>query len=477
MKTPLALNTPAVPIATLMPPVKHFGPPGSARRAPASADDRSESPAKLQSAPTTVPNQVDAPVSVGAAQLDSAGRSSWRPWGVLLLLGATGFLFRFDRQVFSILKSTMSLELGLSNTDYSLLVAGFMLPFTVGFLVSGRIVDRWGTQRTLWLFVIGMSLSTVVLGLTKNFAGLFAARVALGVAAAGVMPAVLVAVTQWFPVEQRTTAFTVQSALHNCGAILAPPLVAGISLLAGWPAAFILPGLGGLGIALALRAADANAPFKPTAQTPAAALLPWRELLQSRPLRRVILARMCGDPFWFFLFYWQNAYLQERVGLSLADLGKWTWIPPAFSVAATLLLGGLNDRMIRSGRPPLRARLRLLGAITLLAPVTFLLPWLDDPVASVAALTLVYAMCNAWLLLTNMIVTDIMPPGSVGAAFGLVSACGGVTSIGFNLVSGPMIDAFGHTTILMVGALMHPCAWLVVRTLGAVRRPADAVPP
>lgn len=397
-------------------------------------------------------------------------RSGWilpRSWIVLLLLGATGFLFRFDRQVFSILKSTMSPELGLSNADYSLLVAGFMLPFTVGFLFSGRIVDRWGTQRTLWLFIIGMSLSTAALGLVRNFAGLLAARIALGIAAAGVMPAVLVAVTQWFPVERRTTAFTVQSALHNCGAILAPPLVAGLSLWAGWPAAFIVPGLVGLGIALALRVADAGAPFKPAAGTGEPPAASWRTMLQSHPLRLLILARMCGDPFWFFLFYWQSAYLQERVGLTLADLGAWTWIPPAFSVAVTLVLGSLNDRMIRAGRPPLHARLRLLGAITLVAPVTLLLPWLQDPVASVAALTLVYAMCNAWLLLTNMIVTDIMPPGSVGTAFGLVSACGGLTSIVFNLVSGPLIDAVGHPVILTFGALLHPCAWLVVRRLAS----------
>lgn len=435
MKTPLALTAPVVPIASLMQPAKHFGQPGAAGPA-------------------------------GAIQTDSAGRSLWRPWVLLLLLGAAGFLFRFDRQTFAILKTTLSLDLGLSNTDYSLLVAGFMLPFTVGFLFSGLIVDRWGTQRTLWLFIIGMSLSTAALGLVKSFTGLLAARIGLGVAAAGVMPAVLVAVTQWFPVERRTTAFTVQSALHNCGAILAPPLVAGISLLAGWPAAFIVPGMIGLVIALALRVADANAPFKPAAAAPDQPAAAWRRMLRSRTLRRLILARMCSDPFWFFLFYWQSAYLQERVGLTLADLGKWTWIPPALSVAATLVLGGLNDRMIRAGRPPLHARLRLLGTITLLAPITFLLPWLHDPVASVGALTLVYAMCNAWLLLTNLIVTDIMPPGSVGTAFGLVSACGGLTSIVFNLVSGPLIDAFGHTAILTIGALLHPIAWFVVRNLG-----------
>ena len=400
---------------------------------------------------------------------------SLRAWTVLLLLGATGFLFRFDRQVFSILKTTITDGLGLSNTDYGVLVAAFMLTYTLGYLVCGRIVDRWGTAATLWLFVASMSVATAMTGLVQELPGLIAARVVLGASAAGVMPAVLVAVTRWFPKERRATAFTLQSALHNCGAILAPPLVAGISLRAGWPFAFIAPGVLGLAIALALRAADTNPPFAPPTAPARRRARPWINLHPSGPLRRLILARMCSDPLWFFLFYWQSAFLQERLGLSLAELGRWTWIPPAFSVAATLALGALNDRMVRAGQPALRSRLRLLGAITLLAPVTLALPWMHHPAVAIGGLTLIYGMCNTWLLLTNLMVADIVPPDEVGDSFGLVSACGGITSILFTLVAGPLIDAFGHTAVLSFGALMHPFGWFIIRRLGtaAAPRPDD----
>lgn len=361
----------------------------------------------------------------------------------------------------------MTDELDLNNQDYGLLVAAFMLTYTLGYFFSGRIVDRWGTKSTLWLFMIGMSLATAATGFVTNFRGLLVARVVLGACAAGVMPAVLVAVTRWFPVERRATAFTLQSAMHNCGAILAPPLVAGISLQAGWPVAFILPGIFGLGIALGLRMADSNTSFANTTALADPPVRHWAGLLSSRPLRRLILARMCSDPLWFFLFYWQTAYLQENLGLSLAEVGRWTWIPPAFSVAATLTLGALNDHMVRAGQPPLRARLRLLGAVTLVAPITLLLPWIHHPATAIFALTLIYGMCNAWLLLTNLLVADIVPPNEIGASFGLISACGGITSILFNLAAGPMIDAVGHTAILTLGALFHPVGWLLIRATAA----------
>jgi len=395
-----------------------------------------------------------------------------RAWLVLLLLGATGFLFRFDREVFSILKVTMCREMALSNTDYGLLITAYMLPFVAGYIFCGSLVDRWGTQRTLWLFVSGMSLATIATGLTTNFTGLLVSRVVLGVATAGVMPGVLIAITRWFPLERRATAFTIQSALHNCGGILAPPLVAGITLLAGWPLAFVLPGTIGLIVALSLRVTDRQAPFASAGVATENPPTPWRKLLTSGPLRRLILARMCSDPFWFFLFYWQAAYLQEQVGLSLADLGKWIWIPPAFSVGATLVLGAVNDRMVRAGSTPIRARITLLGAITLLAPLSLLLPWMHRPLLAVGTLTLVYSMCNIWLLLTNLLVADLMPSGSVGASFGLVSACGGVTSILFNLAAGPLVDAVGHTFLLSLGAILHPCAWLLLCPL----RPPPAQP-
>ena len=44
-------------------------------------------------------------------------------WVLLLLLGCVLFFFSLDRQIVSILKTTLMQELGLDNSDYSVLIS------------------------------------------------------------------------------------------------------------------------------------------------------------------------------------------------------------------------------------------------------------------------------------------------------------------------------------------------------------------
>ena len=40
-----------------------------------------------------------------------------------------------------------------------------------------------------------------------------------------------------------------------------------------------------------------------------------------------VIARVLTDPISYFLFFWTPKYLQEERGFSLADLGRYGWIP------------------------------------------------------------------------------------------------------------------------------------------------------
>ena len=84
-----------------------------------------------------------------------------RAWLILLLCGLAGMLFYIDRQTLSVLKTTLKSEMGWSDIDYGWLVTSFMFCYTVGYLVSGRLVDSWGTRRMMPLFLGLMSFSTV----------------------------------------------------------------------------------------------------------------------------------------------------------------------------------------------------------------------------------------------------------------------------------------------------------------------------
>src|ERR1700684_2378018 len=91
-----------------------------------------------------------------------------RAWLILLLSGLAGMLFYVDRQTLSVLKTTLKSNLGWSDLDYGWLVTAFMSSYTIGYLFSGRWVDRWGTRRMMPLFICLMSISTICCGLVPH---------------------------------------------------------------------------------------------------------------------------------------------------------------------------------------------------------------------------------------------------------------------------------------------------------------------
>ena len=393
----------------------------------------------------------------------STMRQPQRAPALLLLLGAAGFLFVVDRQVLGTLRGTLNAQFGITNSLYSLLLAAFMGPYTVAYLGSGRLVDRFGFGRMAWVCMIGMSGAVAIAGCARHVSQLFVAQVLLGLAQSAFMPTVLAAISNRFPEARRGTALALQSGIQNFGAIFASPLIASAALLWGWRGAYAAPAIAGLPLALGLAALSGSGSPSGSARRPVPMVRQWRDLMAERSFRRLVIARVCSDPFWFFLLYWQPAFLQSHLGLTLEGLGRLGWIPPLFSVGITLLLGLLCDRAIRRGRDAASVRLRCVGAITLIAPAALLLPLASTPSGCIALLAVLYALCSGWLALTNLLISNIVPQDSLGSAFGIVSACGAVSGIAFNLLAGPVIDLIGMAPILCLGAVMYPSAWFVLR--------------
>ena len=382
-----------------------------------------------------------------------------RAWVVLLLSGLAGALFYFDRQTLSVLKSTLGTERGWTDTDYGWLVTAFMLCYTACSLVTGRLIDRWGTRGVMTLFIGVMSLATLCGGLSRGLGEMAASRALLGMAEAGIMPAIYVAVFAWFPPEQRGTASTIKEPLYVLGLVLATPLTVWFTRHWSWPAAFFAPGLLGLAVAAGWWLTDrAAAPA-----VPAAAAASYFDALRRRELWGVILARLLTDPLWFFLFYWEPGFLQERVGLSLGELGRWGWVPTAVATAALLGLGMFSDRLVRRrGWTPARSRRIILQGLAFLAPAVLALRFTENHVLAIVLLSLVRIMLVGWLNLTNLFMADLVPHRMIGTAIALMSAFGAATGLLCNALVGPAIGAIGYGAIFTIGACLHPLAALVL---------------
>ena len=89
------------------------------------------------------------------------GLSPRRRWVLFALLLAAAVLNLVDRQIISVLKPVISMDLGWSDNDYGTLAAWFQGSAAFAFLLTGWIVDRAGVKWANPLGVFSWSLAAM----------------------------------------------------------------------------------------------------------------------------------------------------------------------------------------------------------------------------------------------------------------------------------------------------------------------------
>ncbi len=393
----------------------------------------------------------------------SSPRLGRRSWLLLALLFGIGLLNYLDRQTLSILKATLKTEFALTDIHYSWLVTAFMGPYIVFYVISGRLVDRFGTRASLSAFAAMWSVANIFSGLAQNFGQLAASRALLGAAEPGAFPAIQRIMMTWFPKERRAFAWSLLSPCTTVGAIIAPPLVAALTGWWNWHLAFILPGIVGLALALAWWFADRNPPTFPGDNEPAAAPPPpMRVILQDRRVWLLLAARALTDPVWYFHLFWLPGYMQEKLGVSLPQLGWIGWIPSFVASAFVMATGRTTDYFVACGYSPVRVRVTMFAAAALFAPVgaftTFApsIPW------AIVMISVVAIVCQIWFFGQGLLVADVFPKNSAATIAGLLGAVGASGGLIMNLVAGPLIERAGYIPVFAGLACLHPLAALML---------------
>ncbi|MEO6924263.1 MAG: MFS transporter, partial [Bryocella sp.] len=80
----------------------------------------------------------------------------WVYAGLLLLASVMNYI---DRQTLSVLTVTIQDALHLSDIAYGYVVQSFLATYMVMYVVSGRLVDRYGARRTQAVFLFAWSIA------------------------------------------------------------------------------------------------------------------------------------------------------------------------------------------------------------------------------------------------------------------------------------------------------------------------------
>jgi len=225
-----------------------------------------------------------------------------------------------------------------------------------------------------------------------------------------------------------------------------------------------VPGVIGLAFGVLWYLADTNPPaYRDTQATPGAKPK-LAALFRNKALWGILIARLVSDPLWFFISYWQAGYLQEELGLTLADLGRLLWIPPLVASLSMIVVGLFSDRLVtRVGLSGAASRIRIMQAAALLGPLVVIIPFVRDLTTVMILLTTAYFMSYLWLVLANVLVTDLFRGQGMGAAVGVVNMCGTVGASIFTSYVGGALDSVGYLPVFIVLACLHPVAAIVLQ--------------
>jgi MFS family permease len=139
---------------------------------------------------------------------DESGYPS-RPyaWTVVAILIATAVLSYTDRQVLSLLVDPIRGELGISDTQVSLLLGtAFAVIYGIAGIPLGLLADRTSRRNLIFAGVLVWSCGTLACGFSHSFGQLFAARIVVGLGEAVLSPAAISLISDYFPPSRRGTA-------------------------------------------------------------------------------------------------------------------------------------------------------------------------------------------------------------------------------------------------------------------------------
>src|ERR1700745_2814716 len=102
-------------------------------------------------------------------------------WAVVAILVATAVLSYTDRQVLTLLVDPIRADLGISDTQISLLLGtAFAVVYGFAGIPLGYLADRTSRRNLIFCGVIVWSVGTVACAFARGFGQLFAARLGRG---------------------------------------------------------------------------------------------------------------------------------------------------------------------------------------------------------------------------------------------------------------------------------------------------------
>ena len=398
---------------------------------------------------------------------------------VVLLMGETTINY-IDRQVISVLAPTLRAEFHLSNGQYAGILNAFLATYAVAYAFAGWVLDRLGVGKGLSLSVTWWSIAGMGTALAQGPLSLGFFRSVLAVGEAGAWPAFAKAVAMWVPVEARTLAIGACNSGSSLGAMIAPPLVAWLTIKSGWRTAFLATGAIGLIWVAAFQLFRHLHPEMARAEqanSSSTGRIPWRELLRYRQTWAVFFCRFLADPMWYFFVFWIPEFLTRERGMSLLGIGAVAWIPFLVADISNFAGGYLALRLQRAGWSVNRTRKALMIVAAAMSPIGVAAVFVHSLFWTIFLISVAVFFWIFWSITVHSLAGDYFPPRAVASVYGIAGTGSTIGSVISTWAVGRTLDLTHSYTPVFIGiGLMMPIALLIGMILMRRVEPVEGLP-
>ena len=313
-------------------------------------------------------------------------------WLIVSLVALATIINYIDRGALAVLWPEISTELGLTKTDYAIIINVFTFAYAFGQTLFGKIFDWIGTRLGFVLAIGVWSLATILHAFANTLLSFSIFRGLLGVSEAGNWPGATKANAEWFPIKERALAQGIFNSGAAIGGIISAPIVGILFVFFGsWQATFIMIGVLGLlwlvpWLVIYKSGPDSH-PWLDQAERDyiltgqrneethqAAQYAPTsREILSRKESWGVIMASFFLDPIWWLFVGWLPLYLNETYGFGVAEIAKYAAVPYVGAMFGAWFGGLLAQNRIKAGWSVNKARKFVISLGGLIMLVSLLL--------------------------------------------------------------------------------------------------------
>jgi ACS family hexuronate transporter-like MFS transporter len=406
-------------------------------------------------------------------------------WWMLALVFLATTINYLDRIVFSILLPVIRQEMHISPEHYGYITGAFSLAYTVGFLMMGGFMDRFGTRIGYAIATAWWSLAAAGHVLAGSAFSLGFWRGMLGLSESGNFPAAIKSVTEWFPKKDRALATGLFNSGTTVASVIGPPVFVWMVVRYGWRACFLITaGSWFAWLALWLiwyrvprlhprvNQAELDYIHSDVEDQGAEPQVSWARALARRETWGFSLAKFLTDSVWWFYLYWLPPYFYDVRKFNLQEIG---WALPVMYLAAGVgSVGGgwISGALMGRGWPNGRARKAALAICAACMPVATMAVLAHSPLMAVALVSLALAAHQGWSANLFTTTSDVFPKNAVGSVTGFGGCLGGFGGFLFSsLLAGYIVQNFGYTPIFLLMGCFHLISLMLVHILlGEMKR-------